>query len=702
MPIPTRCTLGPRLVATIVLATPLLATPPQAPQGGLAARYEQQLTEVRAELERAMPKVRAKQRQAFLEARDAEKAAVAALAAAQQELGKVGTAKALVGHAKGKWIGGADKGIAKAKQQLAKATDASARAAAQGELTKWQENRAEGVAALKERQGNLDRALREQPKMERAVKTAKAKLRRAEKAVAQSLTRLGLNAKLASSKLDKRLAKFVVLKEATPGGLAAFAQQGSAQQQLVDRLLADPSLMLQMVIADGARGAAYGRAMEIYDQIQSASSESKGGPLQRLAVAVALEHAQPHKQRNATGATEATETVDPVARYLHFEAAYLANELDPTFGGLSVWDYRMVVDGEEPDHVLSWGREMLRSYRPDHVYTKDHRWRYIAAVRTDIRYGSQDNKHDRSDLQFFQNILMNGGVCGRRAFFGRFILRAFGVPTTARPQRGHAALAHHTPQGWVVCLGGGWGAGWTKTRYDRDLDFLATTQARQDLKKYMQVKRAQWIGDLAGERPVYGLERGDPGFWYGVSLYRQRQIIAKSQAKTLAPVGAELGEAEDARNRYQTEAGQVTDEDRQITVSEDGAITIPAVSCSKPTKSGGKVVFLPSNLGGKQLHYSRNGRGTDLEYTFEVPTAATYRLVLRVASPSWQQHLHLFANGADKPQDIALPNTTGLWGTTDAVEVELLAGKNVLRLQHKSDGQAKGFSIKDLSLKPVQ
>ena len=249
MPIPTRCTLGPRLVATIVLATPLLATPPQAPQGGLAARYEQQLTEVRAELERAMPKVRAKQRQAFLEARDAEKAAVAALAAAQQELGKVGTAKALVGHAKGKWIGGADKGIAKAKQQLAKATDASARAAAQGELTKWQENRAEGVAALKERQGNLDRALREQPKMERAVKTAKAKLRRAEKAVAQSLTRLGLNAKLASSKLDKRLAKFVVLKEATPGGLAAFAQQGSAQQQLVDRLLADPSLMLQMVIS---------------------------------------------------------------------------------------------------------------------------------------------------------------------------------------------------------------------------------------------------------------------------------------------------------------------------------------------------------------------------------------------------------------------------------------------------------------------
>ena len=78
----------------------------------------------------------------------------------------------------------------------------------------------------------------------------------------------------------------------------------------------------------------------------------------------------------------------------------------------------------------------------------------MAAVRTDIKYGSQDNKYDKDELQFFQNILMNGGVCGRRAFFGRFILRAFGIPTTARPQPGHAALAHWTPDGWVICLGG--------------------------------------------------------------------------------------------------------------------------------------------------------------------------------------------------------------------------------------------------------
>ena len=296
--------------------------------------------------------------------------------------------------------------------------------------------------------------------------------------------------------------------EATPRGLAAFAQQGDEQQELIDEMLADDDLLVQMAVADGAKDGKYGRAMEIYRDIRKASDKAAEGPLQRLALAISLEHAVPVKQRNAVADTDAPATVDPVKRYLHFEKAFLDGELDPAFKDLSIWDYRMVVDGEEPDEILAWGREMLRNYRPDHITTADYRWRYVALVRSDIRYGSQDNQYDKDELQFFQNILMNGGVCGRRAFFGRFILRAFGIPTTARPQRGHAALAHWTPDGWVVCLGGGWGTGWTKTRYNKDLDFLATTQARATGEHFMQVKRAQWIGDVMGEHRVFGFLSG--------------------------------------------------------------------------------------------------------------------------------------------------------------------------------------------------
>ncbi len=685
-----------RVARLATLALAVSVAPAQSPG---EARYEAQLQALRSALQRKIPKVRAASEKAFAKAREAEKTAKRALEDAQKALGEVGTCRALVGHAKGKWIGGADRGIQKANQMLATAKTATEKKAAQDELAKWQQNRRDGEQALKERQANLDRALKRQPKLEKAVQLAESKLARAKASAAKALQRLGLDRKLASSALDHDLARFVVLQEATPKRLAAFAAQGAAQQQLIDRLLGDDALLLQMAVADGAKGGEYGRAMEIYAQIQAERPHAREGVLQRLALAIALEHAQPVKQRNAVGADGAAEHVDPFARYCSYEAAYEQKELDACFEQLTVWDLRMVVDGEEPDEIAAWGREMLRSYRPDHVFTKDDRWRYVGAVGTEIRYGSQDNKHDRSDLQFFQNILMNGGVCGRRAFFGRFLLRAFGVPTTARPQRGHAALVHWTPKGWVPCLGAGWGSGWTKTRYNKDLDFLATTQARRAPAKYLEVKRAQWIGDVVGERPVYGLLSGEPGFWYGASLHRQRQIIEQSDAQTLAAVGADLGEAEDERDRFRVQVGKVTAEERRIDVDAAGVITIPAVACTTPSKSNRKVVFLPSNLGGKQLHYNRNGRGQVLEYAFEAPAAGVYRLSARVASPSWQQRLEVTANGRG-PVAMPLPHTVGLWAESDGVDVELVAGKNILRLEHKSEGHAKGFSIKDFRLTP--
>ena len=433
--------------------------------------------------------------------------------------------------------------------------------------------------------------------------------------------------------------------------------------------------------------------------------------MQRLALAISLEHAVPVQQRNPKSQTDAPATINPVKRYLHFEKAYLDDELDPGFKHLTAWDLRMVVDGNEPDRILAWGREMLRNYRPDHVYTSDYRWRYVAAVRTDCKYGSQDNKYDKPELQFFQNILMNGGVCGRRAFFGRFILRSFGVPTTARPQRGHAALAHWTPDGWVVCLGGRWGVGWangpnkwpTKGRRNgrnSDLDFLATTQARNSRKSFLQVKRAQWIGDILGEKRAYGFRTNDPEFWYAISFYRQNEIIEEAKAKTLPAVGEELGEANESKVKYAIESATITEADRKIVLGKDGLITIPAVACSKPTKSTGKIIFMPSKLGGKQLHYSRTGKPETFEYAFEAPTEGKYALTARVVTPSWKQHLLLQVNSDKKQVDIALPFTVGMWENTEPVEITLEKGRNVLRFSRAA--QVKGVTIKNFTLKPLK
>lgn len=259
---------------------------------------------------------------------------------------------------------------------------------------------------------------------------------------------------LAKSDLDDRLALFVVLHDATPKRLAQFAATSTSDevsnQELVEQLFANVDLMKQMVLADGAKGGNYGDAMRIYNDIKRErnteqcpatmegfdldDSKRQAPVLERLAIAISLEHAVKLRQDNPVApSSPMDEFVDPVQRYLNYELAFLQGELDPNFCELSIWNLRMVVDGDEPDETAAWGRNMLRTFRPDHVLSNDLDWRYVSLVRSEVRYGSQHVKRDRKELQRYQNILMNGGVCGRRAFIGRFILRAFGIPTAGKP-----------------------------------------------------------------------------------------------------------------------------------------------------------------------------------------------------------------------------------------------------------------------------
>ncbi len=419
---------------------------------------------------------------------------------------------------------------------------------------------------------------------------------------------------LSNETLDNKLVKFVVLAQATPQSLAAFAQQGNKQQTLVERMLTNSELMKQMLVADGPTAARvgrgfgvpeYGQALEIFNNIQAVSQQLDHATLYRLALAVSLEHAAPVKQVSPAANTDAPEFVDPVKRYQHYEKAFLDGELDPEFERLTIWELRMVVDGDEPDATLAWGRTMLRNLRPDHVTNSNFGWRYVNIVGSDVKYGSENVKHDRPELQKYQNILMNGGVCGRRAFFGRFILRSFGVPTIARPSRGHGALAHWTPNGWVVNLGGGWGSGWTKTRYTNDLDFLATSQARRDPNEFLKVKRAQWAGDVMKEERTYGEAEPNPAFWNRISLETQRQIIEQAKAVTLAALGEDLGEANESTNAEKVATSPVTANDKNITINQAGVISIPAAAYSKPSGNTREVLALNSFQGGLQVYLPR-------------------------------------------------------------------------------------------------
>lgn len=628
------------VVAIIVLGTtPVWAAAPKAqpsvpltPEGEkLLARYTSLLNELRAEIERSLPVVDVKTKEAFVAAYQAEAAATAAELKAFRETFS-----------------------AKDKQAAAKAHE-------------------EAKAAL-------------------AAATAKA-----EPIVATVLKAVGPC--LASESLDAKLVKATVLAQATPRGLAEFAQQGKAQEALVEKLLGDVRLMREMLAADGAKDGKYGRAMEIFEAINKASSRASAGLFRRLAVAVSTEHAVPIPQANPEASTDAPAIVDPVKRYLHYEKAYLDGELDPAFKYLSAWEYRHVVNSDAPDETLVWGRDMLRNYRPDHIRNENQGWRYSIAVKTDVKYGSQDVKYDLPTLQKYQNMIKNGGVCGRRAFFGRFILRCFGIPTVARPQRGHAALARWTPEGWVINLGAGWRVGWTD--FGQDPDFLVMTQARRNPKAYLEVQRAQWIADVLGEKRAFGFNAAASGFWNGVALYRQRVVASESKSIVLGPLGEDIAESNESKEAVPIEKTPISDADRKIVVDRNGVITIPAIALSKP--AGNSSQFLPMRgfYGGVQLHCVRDLKNPqEFEYTVDVPQAGTYSLVADVVTVQSDQKLLLKVNNAQQPVEIAVPYTVGRWDRTPPVEITLVKGRNVLHFTRPAP--SGGLTIKQLTLKPVK
>ena len=86
---------------------------------------------------------------------------------------------------------------------------------------------------------------------------------------------------------------------------------------------------------------------------------------------------------------------------------------------------------------------------------------------------------------------------------------------------------------------------------------------------------------------------------------------------------------------------------------------------------------------------------------FEAPKAGKYQLTARLVTPAPKQHLYLAVNGAEKPIDIALPYTIGLWDDLDPVEIELVKGKNVLNFS-RGHYFMRGVTIRDFTLAPVE
>lgn len=677
-------------------AKPKQAAVSLTPEGRkLENQYEATFKELQTEITRSLPSMNDRKKSALLSASATVRKATAEAEAAQKSLGAIGGGKALIDHAKGKWIGGAEKGIAVAEAALKNAKTDAERDAAKKDIAKWQANKEDGLKALKERQAAYDKAKADEPKLTKANEVAKATLAKA-KADEMNATKSLLSdlaPVIGTDKLDAKLAQCTVIAMATPAGLAEFAQQDKDKEALVTKLLADDKLMKDMLISGGANFGKYGRAMEIHTAIQKASPKAASGNLQRLALATSLEHAQPVEQSNPKSVTNAPALIDPVKRYLHYEKAFLDGELDPAFKDFTTWEYRHVVGCEASDEILAWGREMLRNYRPDHISTPDYGWRYVSAVKTEVPYGSQNVQYDKDTLQQYQNIILNGGVCGRRAFFGRFILRTFGIPTWGVTQKAHAALSHWTPKGWVVNLGAGYDHSWWD-KGDVSISgnqFLLETQARAYPQDFIKVLRSQWISRILGEETYNDRKKTEGGFWSSVA--NLQSIAIASKAISLGPLGQELAEANEPQSKQKPAPATIAPTEQKVSV-KDGVITIPAVASGK---ASGKSSAMKSYAGGMQLH-SLGGFKT--QYDFDAPQAGKYQLTARVATVQEGQKFLFATNGSSPATETAVPYTLGMWQQTQPIEVPLKRGNNTLQVELKEG--SRGVTIKDFILTAVK
>jgi predicted nucleic acid-binding Zn-ribbon protein len=657
-------------------------------ESGLSA----ELQSLKDEISRALPKVGGKGASDLENAGKATAEAAAKADAAKKDYSQIGAAKGGIDHAKGKWIGGANKNIAAAQAALKNAKSPAEKKAAESDLAAAQKNLADGEAALKERTAIYEAAKAKEPALKKAHDEAQAALAQAQARETEASKKLrdSMGSFLTSDALDGKLAKAFVLTAATPKGLSDFGEQSSENVAVVGQLLANEALMKEMIEAGGARFGKFGEAMKIFSVIQMVSPQAKDGVFRRLALATSLEHARPVTQTTSPNVKDQSSHVHPVKRYLHFEKAFMDGELDPAFKSLTAWEMRFVVNSEDPDEILAWGREMLRTYRPDHMSSEDYGWRYVSSVKSEVPYGSQNQQYDDSANHQHQNIIRNGGVCGRRAFFGRFILRSFGIPTWGVTQKAHAALSHWTPKGWVVNLGAGFPHSW----WDKDevklsgSQFLLETQARAHTKEYIKIVRAEMVSHILGEPAYNERSKVQGGPWSNVALHQSRALAADTPE--LGALGQELAEANEEEQKIQSEAAAKADLEIQ---EKDGGILIPAVAHKE---TSGKSATMRSYSGGMQIHAFG---GFKAEYKINAPRAGNYLLTSKIATAqTGQRFLFTVNNGQSVEQ--AAPYTIGLWQTTEAIPVTLKTGSNTLHFAI-AEG-SRGVTIKEFTLAPAK
>ena len=425
-------------------------------------------------------------------------------------------------------------------------------------------------------------------------------------------------------------------------------------------------------------------ALVIWKKIYDAEPDSQQGIYLKLAIAMAI--APPGRVN--IGAGGATTAADPLVRFKYFKTAHQKKELAASFDKLDVWDLTKVVSSGASDDDLTWGREMVSTFRPDLRATE---------MMVDLT-SSVWRRASPVPYSNMKTVLQGGGKCGPRSSFAVFINHAFGIPAIGVAQPAHACVAWRGVDGvWKV----GYGKGWAASRLDglTGPEFVEGSLARSRVAQFSQVEHLRWLANVL------------PSHAQTEAVLAICQKIAQETSLTTVDLNASLKpeEADAEPGVEAAKAGAAVVKKDSSTNAQTGpiklvkgAIHVDAASYVKQegeTLWGGpSIIVQDCATGGKQIHFPMALRYSWTEYTIDAPAAGKYQITMKAAAINDGQYIEVGSDAFNAVRLVKIPMKHGLWVKTEPVEIKLVQGVQNIRISAPSQ---RGVTVHSFDIKPV-
>jgi len=503
----------------------------------------------------------------------------------------------------------------------------------------------------------------------------------------------GLKTALKDPLLNAGLVQRQFMTKVGPDKLGAFAKAGADNQKFLNWLLHNTKAMelcLEAATPTGLKAreenswALAVESLELWKKLLAADPDARDGIYLKLAIATAL--APPGKVNIGAGGSSAPE--DPLVRYKYYKTAHKNKELVPSFDKLSVWDFTKVVSSGASDEDLTWGREMVNTFRPDLRATE------MVVDMTGLVW----RRNSTVPYTNMKTVLQGGGKCGPRSSFAVFINHAFGIPAIGVAQPAHACVAWRGIDGvWRV----GYGKGWAASRLDglTGPDFVEGSLARSRVEQFSQVEHLRWLAAALGSHAQTA------------AVLAVAQKVAREVPATKVDMNASLKPEEanaDPGVERAKPGAPVGKKDSSTSASAgpfkavNGVIHVDAAAYVKQEGQsmfgGPSIIVQDCHTGGKQVYFPQQLNSCWTEYSIDAPAAGKYEITMKAAAVNDGQILEVGSDAFNAVSLVRIPMTHGLWATTVAVDVKLVQGVQKLRVA-VIPGQ-RGIALRSFELKP--